>query len=884
MKTAIRFRLPYLSVLLLAILLPVAALAARQPAFTAYQARLGTLAVQVPAISASAQQAAETILDHPGALLNVPYWEQMSFCEELMNRSGGLAHAYPTDNYGRVPTKYDVVLLSVRSWEAQRAMIIKRVHAYKAKGWTVTVIGSRTGMPKTLGADFFIDNGAPTTSAAEGRINVLANTTLGWMWCCEYAAAMSRRGKFPAVLQSICIPGASEYDATVQTQDGRHTVVDCPTAIPAGELARLYLRRIDTMMRDIASDQVLGQLQQAADICAQRLSTGGTVGISGMGHGIIQETMVENQAPFTGFRSVFAANTAFRMYLQPGDILVWMSYNGMNSKTDDYARFILAQKLQLVTCYAPDPIWSKDPPPSLAHIDQSWALPDAEVPIPVFPNWMAPISGINVILLSRMLDDEVGARLKAMHWQSGPERPIAPQILDAAGESLYANDMSGDAPMPERRWGLIDAGGKALTPRQYEWITMPREGLAAVCRQGKWGYLAATGAMAIAPSYDVAGPFAGGVARVGLGGKFGYIDTAGKVVVPLQYDALNEPYGMTLPPYAIARQGKDWLLLDRKGKVLLPAGYDAIAQFSEQCVVVRKGGKAGLISLAGGEVAAPQYDTIGRYRRGFATMQRNGKWGVLDAAGKELLSPAYDGIGDVAAGVALVRTGEKWGCVSLTGAAIIPPRYDAVGRFTDGMAPVRAGTKWGAVDAAGREMIPPRYDEFGLPGDGLLPVRTDDSWGYLDRNGAEVIPPRYETASSFANGMATVTLNKHLQFIDTAGKAITLPQYEYLAAGGDGIFKISRQGRWGFADKTGKEIVRPKYSCVLRFVGGRALVATGGRWTPTAAKYPMLIGARWGLVDAGGREIVAPRYDRIVPFGNNLFAVATNVELMLPQP
>jgi hypothetical protein len=62
------------------------------------------------------------MIAHPEALLDVPYWEQMSVCEELMNRAGGLAHAYPTLYWGRVPTKYDVVLLTVGSWEAQSAL------------------------------------------------------------------------------------------------------------------------------------------------------------------------------------------------------------------------------------------------------------------------------------------------------------------------------------------------------------------------------------------------------------------------------------------------------------------------------------------------------------------------------------------------------------------------------------------------------------------------------------------------------------------------------------------------------------------------------------------------------------------------------------------
>jgi len=195
MRIAVSRRLPVRVLLLLVVaLLSTAALAAVQPALTAYQARLGTLKAQIPAVTASAQQAAERILAHPGALLNVPYYEQMGFAEEMRYRAGGLALVGPTNEWGHTPTRYDVVLLSVRSWETQAALISKRVKEYHAQGWAVTVIGSKADRPAELGADFFLDNGAPSGKADQGRINVPANITLGWMWCCEYAAAMSPQG------------------------------------------------------------------------------------------------------------------------------------------------------------------------------------------------------------------------------------------------------------------------------------------------------------------------------------------------------------------------------------------------------------------------------------------------------------------------------------------------------------------------------------------------------------------------------------------------------------------------------------------------------------------------------------------------------------------
>jgi hypothetical protein len=411
MRSLALYKLPRFCALLTLVLLQTAGLAL-QPALKDYQARIPLMRKQIPAVGASAQQAAENKLTHPNSLLNTPYWEQVTFSEEMINRAGGLALAYPTGALaGMAATEHDVVLLTVRSWEKERETVLKSVKEYREKGWTVTIIGSKVGKPADLDADFFIDNGAPSEGAEHGRINVLANVTLGWMWCCEYAAAMSRKGKFPAILYSVAMEGAAEYDATIQTAQGRRTVVPCEKAIPAGALSRIYLKRVEKLVSDCKSRRIQGQVRKAADVVAARMRAGGTVGLSGLGHVILEEVKLDTRAPWKAFQAVGSVKTAYTANLKPGELLVWISYCGMNSAYDDYAKYIAEARVDLVTSYAPDPEWSKDAPKALAQIDQCWKLPDAEVPIPVYPHAMAPVSGINQGLVLRMLDDEVAKRL-----------------------------------------------------------------------------------------------------------------------------------------------------------------------------------------------------------------------------------------------------------------------------------------------------------------------------------------------------------------------------------------------------------------------------------------------------------------------------------------
>lgn len=380
-----------------------------QPAMRAFEARLPVIERQIPAISLAAMAAAENNLLHPAARINTPYQGEPSFAEELIDRAGGLAIANPTD--ARTATGHDFVLLSVRSWEKQALSIGKLVRAYQARDWKVVLFASAADRPVDLPVDFFLDNGAPSGRAEHGRINTLTNVTLGWMWCCEYAAAMSRRGTFPAILYSVTMPGGIAFDRPLQTNAGRVTVHPCDQPIPAGQLATRYLKRVKTLLADLQTARVQAQIDQAARLVARQMKAGRTVGLSGVGHMILYEFDQDTRAPWKPFPAAGRAKTAFRTHLQPGELLVWISYVGVSSVYEEFSKHIREAELQLICSSNPDPEMSKDDPPLLAHIDQCWERPDAEVPIPIFPHKMAPVSAISAGLILRMLDDAVAAEI-----------------------------------------------------------------------------------------------------------------------------------------------------------------------------------------------------------------------------------------------------------------------------------------------------------------------------------------------------------------------------------------------------------------------------------------------------------------------------------------
>ena len=387
-----------------------------QPALRDFSDRLDHLRLQTPAVTVSAEASAKRILDHEGALLHVPYTELTGLGDELMNRAGGLASARPLAVRQRHTTDHDVVLLSVRAWDTDGDVMLEKLADYRQHGWLVTLIASQAGRPSDLEVDYFIDNGAPTGASEHGRVNVLVNTALGWMWSCEYVSAMTRQGKLPGILVSVGIPGGREHNQPIQTHEGRLEVIDTDLAIPAGELALMYVGRLKRLVADLASPPRQAQLAEAADITADYLQRGRQVVVAGVGHLITGEQDKDYKSPFHGRHHVHVFRGHLARDFNQGDLLIWIGYSGgVNTAHHDFASHIQAAGLDVITSYTPDPRLDEpalgDMRPPLAHIDQSWSIGDTEVRMAVPPGHMAPISGINALLILRMLDDEVAARL-----------------------------------------------------------------------------------------------------------------------------------------------------------------------------------------------------------------------------------------------------------------------------------------------------------------------------------------------------------------------------------------------------------------------------------------------------------------------------------------
>ncbi|MHB9106563.1 MAG: hypothetical protein ACYDCO_05845 [Armatimonadota bacterium] len=395
------------------------------PSLRDFTARVEVSRAQLPLITRAAEAAAARKVAHPDALLNITYHLQPSFAEELLNRSGGLAEALPSEERPARVTPNDFVVFSIRSWEADGEKGVAYLKECRQKGWMIILFASSAGRPADLEVDWFIDNGAKTGTEADAAVNSPANALNGWLWVCEYTAALTRLGKHPGILQSITTAGSIPHDHPLQDAKERHlNLFPCAVSVPAGDLARLYLRRVERMLDDLAGAATRGQLDRAAAIIAGRLRDGKKVFVSTNTHIMLGEMDKNCRTPWTPLVTLRNMKEVLAKHTQPGDLFFWLAFNGVSiwyyadgatpsSLYIDYDTPLRASKVDLITCFARDPLHPENNGDyALAHIEQNWAFGDSEVPVPFYPGRIAPISGLYQSLLYRMLDDVTSAMLQ----------------------------------------------------------------------------------------------------------------------------------------------------------------------------------------------------------------------------------------------------------------------------------------------------------------------------------------------------------------------------------------------------------------------------------------------------------------------------------------
>lgn len=397
--------------------------AGRPEVLPIYLARLAERPREIPAITAAAEAVAKRWVDQGSMLIHAPsVGESESFAAELSSRAGGLANVRSDYDASFTGHKTDVVLFAPRSWEKSADYLRAEIPKCHDAGLLVVVFGSRRGAPDGLPYDFLIDNGAAGGGADEGVVNQIVNVTDGWLFCGELTAALTRLGHRPGILRGMTLPGATPINR--EFQDKPAALYPADRAIPAGELAAAYLRELTAVLRDLETPQRRGQIARAADLAAETLRAGHAVWGASFTHVLYADIAADNRSPIRTLNgvSVGKQGRAFTDNLKEGDLLFWFGEWTLNLPWRDYLALIRQTPVRLVPSYRP----IREPMEPMEHdgvfydqklddaamvLEQAWPLDNAVVEIPFTPGKMAPVSGVYVSLLYRMLDEAIAERV-----------------------------------------------------------------------------------------------------------------------------------------------------------------------------------------------------------------------------------------------------------------------------------------------------------------------------------------------------------------------------------------------------------------------------------------------------------------------------------------
>ncbi|HEX8040100.1 MAG TPA: WG repeat-containing protein [Chryseosolibacter sp.] len=326
-------------------------------------------------------------------------------------------------------------------------------------------------------------------------------------------------------------------------------------------------------------------------------------------------------------------------------------------------------------------------------------------------------------------------------------------------------------------WTVLDASGKSLTQKHYEYIGPSNGRFRAVKSRGFWGAINSAGKEIISCVHDSLVQRKGEYVAVKFKGEYGVIDLAENWIVtpqPNRVRILNDETffefnGKTtflksftgniiyfsdnrldfdghhirehLPNGAYWVIDMNGIILDRSNQ---PEGTEQIFPESEGLRAIRKDGKYGFIDEQGRLRIANRYEEVKPFSEGMAAVRIMNQWGFIDSGEKLVVQPVYDGVENFRNGVAIVKRNGQSGLIDASGNIVLPLRYEEIMLNANNRWVLRQGGLYGLADAGGRVLIHPKYEELTDTGNGYAIVRRQQKSGLLTLGGVSTIPRVYD--------------------------------------------------------------------------------------------------------------------------------------------
>ncbi len=470
-----------------------------------------------------------------------------------------------------------------------------------------------------------------------------------------------------------------------------------------------------------------------------------------------------------------------------------------------------------------------------------------------------------------------------LDWCGGLVLPVAYQEIQAYEGPLFRVSLEG-------KWGLAEAGGKMLTPFEYDYIAPLNHSVGIVKKGQLLGLANRKGEEVAAPAYQ----------RIELKGNLAraYRQKAGsgsreEVLSLLRFDeegrlmdtsSFQRHFQITIggggpaaPPSLSSEYQLDqfeWFYAPQEDRWGLRRLDDGSVQIEPKFHSIRVERESGF-TLVGIEKSERFEFERTTFRFDMAYGLVSNELGLL-VTEMDFWDVRFD---DFRQGNPLARcifTNGRHGLVNRIG-RVVRKDLAYIGEFTDGLARFSpSGRLSGSmknfqslgkirsyintITAPGIMVDYTQYDQV-FRNEAWL-VCDNCEWGYIDTSGQAVVPPKYSFVKDFINNVGIVECQGKWGVVNRKAEVVLPCAYDevrFLENTNNSIIQVYlQQPKYGLIDTLGQLAVHAVYDEIGSFSEGRLAVRRNGLW---------------GFADRDGLEVIPCRFREVQNFSESLAAV-----------
>jgi len=356
----------------------------------------------IPAITRSAEAAADVYLKDG---VEIGAYGERALVSEVCGRAGGMMTIVRADTVSS-PEWKGIVLLFPQEDALQEDFAAAR--RFKAEGKTIVAFGRRAILAAAAGDGVAFDASIENHAAPHGGLfasgdgNWLvptdppASIAAAWVWTGEFVAALTRRGKMPAMHQSIFVPGAADRAAKLHDLKFHP---DSPMKIAPGAVAREFLRETRRSLAALHAED-MPAIVKVAELAVRTRQAGRQVWTFAHGHAITRHVGCPHDPGY--FKQINRGLFGLKRdaVIERGDFVFCVGYDrifqGWYFKdATERMRKAGAVLAWSMTDYNTDP---NTGPAAIGSdeilIGQHWAFGDAVATVPGYDAKIIPSSGV----------------------------------------------------------------------------------------------------------------------------------------------------------------------------------------------------------------------------------------------------------------------------------------------------------------------------------------------------------------------------------------------------------------------------------------------------------------------------------------------------------